>query len=273
MTRGVTGGRAGRAGWALAVLAALGLPAGACGTTPGTGPGTSPGTGTATGTATALQSGPAATPTPSAGSLVAGRYQPLWPFAEEKQARDWQESYRSGGHQPWHLDAERTALSFTQGFLGFTGVDQVVERTVTGADARVSVGVRGEGGGRPGIAAVVHLVRFGTGPDAPWEVVGTDDTTFSLTTPRYGALVSSPVKVGGTITGVDESIRVQVRSTGSARPLGESCCASAGGEDALWSATVTFQAAPGSTLTLVASTGGHVAEVERFAVTGVRVAP
>lgn len=79
--------------------------------------------------------------------------------------------------------------------------------------------------------------------------------------------------MGGTITGVDESIRVQVRSTGSARPLGESCCASAGGEDALWSATVTFQAAPGSTLTLVASTGGHVAEVERFAVTGVRVAP
>lgn len=36
---------------------------------------------------------------------------------------------------------------------------------------------------------------------------------------------------------------------------------------------MTFQAAPGSTLTLVASTGGHVAEVERFAVTGVRVAP
>ncbi|WP_211589388.1 hypothetical protein [Microbispora sp. H11081] len=215
---------------------------------------------------------PSVSPSLPAGSLVAGRYQPLWPFADEKQARDWQESYRSGGHQPWHLDPEQTALSFTQGFLGFEGVDQVVERTVTGAHARVSVGIRGEGGGRPGIAAVIHLVRFGTGTDAPWEVVGTDDTTFSLTTPRYGAVVSSPVKVGGRITGVDESIRVRVRGTGSAQPLGERCCVSAGGDGAPWSATVTFRAAPGRTLTIVASTGGHVAEVERFAVTGVRVA-
>ncbi|MEU7886621.1 hypothetical protein AB0B54_14050 [Microbispora bryophytorum] len=270
----MTDGRAGRARWASAVLAALGLLAGAC----GTGPETSQGTGRQSGAATVQRSSPVATaPTPStstssAGPLVAGRYQPLWPFADEKQARDWQESYRSGGHQPWHLDAERTALSFTQGFLGFTGVDQVVKRTVTGGDARVSVGIRGEGGGRPGIAAVIHLVRFGAGPDAPWEVVGTDDTTFSLTTPGYGAVVSSPVTVGGRITGVDESIRVDVRATGSARPLGERCCVPAGGDGVPWSATVTFRAAPGRTLTLVASTGGHVAKVERFAVTGVRVA-
>ncbi|MFC6074046.1 Gmad2 immunoglobulin-like domain-containing protein [Microbispora camponoti] len=265
----MTDGRAGRARWASAVLAALGLLAGACGTGPGTGTPTR----TVTGTVTVQRSSPAATaPTATGGSLVAGRYQPLWPFADEKQARDWQESYRSGGHQPWHLDAERTALSFTQGFLGFTGVDQVVKRTVTGGDARVSVGIRGEGGGRPGIAAVIHLVRFGAGPDAPWEVVGTDDTTFSLTTPGYGAVVSSPVRVGGRITGVDESIRVQVRATGSARPLGERCCVAAGGDGVPWSATVTFRAAPGRTLTLVASTGGHVAKVERFAVTGVRVA-
>ncbi|MEU7911215.1 hypothetical protein [Microbispora bryophytorum] len=274
---GVTDGRAGRARWASAVLAALGLLAGACGAGQGTGPGTSAETGRQSGAATVQRSSPAATaPTAtaisSAGSLVAGRYQPLWPFADEKQARDWQESYRSGGHQPWHLDAERTALSFTQGFLGFTGVDQVVKRTVTGGDARVSVGIRGEGGGRPGIAAVIHLVRFGAGPDAPWEVVGTDDTTFSLTTPGYGAVVSSPVRVGGRITGVDESIRVDVRAAGSARPLGERCCVAAGGDGVPWSATVTFRAAPGRTLTLVASTGGHVAKVERFAVTGVRVA-
>ncbi|GGO16658.1 hypothetical protein GCM10010116_33600 [Microbispora rosea subsp. aerata] len=251
------------------MLAALGLLAGACG--PGTGgPGAavpSAGVGAAT-----VPSGPAATPSPSAGSPVAGRYQPLWPFADEKQARDWQESYRSGGHQPWHLDAERTALAFTQGFLGFGGVDRVVERTVNGTHARVSVGVRGEGGGRPSVAAVIHLVRFGGGPDAPWEVVGTDDTTLSLTAPRYGASVSSPVTVGGRITGVDESIRVQVRATGSAAPLGEHCCVPAGGEDVPWSATVTFRADPGRTLTLVASTGGHLAEVERFAVTGVRAA-
>ncbi|MGW5263966.1 hypothetical protein ACWEQG_23600 [Microbispora sp. NPDC004025] len=276
----MTIGRAGRARrsgprWAFVVLAVSGLLAGAC----GTGPESARGRASAATPAPSVSppaspaASPLASPSASGGSLVAGRYQPLWPFADEEQVRNWQKSYRSGGHQPWHLDAAQTALSFTQGFLGFKGVDQVVERTVTGAHARVSVGIRGEGGGRPGIAAVIHLVRFGTGKDAPWEVVGTDDTTFSLTTPRYGALVSSPVKVGGRITGVDERIRVRVRAAGSAGPLGERCCVSAGGDNAPWSATVTFRAAPGRTLTVVASTGGHVAEVERFTVTGVRVAP
>ncbi|WP_327045639.1 hypothetical protein OG320_28765 [Microbispora sp. NBC_01189] len=201
---------------------------------------------------------------------MAGRYQPLWPFTDEKQVRDWQQSYRAGGHQPWHLDAGQTALAFTQGYLGFKGIDQLVDSKVDGVHARVSVGIRGEGGGRPGIAAVVHLVKFGTGTDAPWEVVGTDDTTFSLTTPRYGSSVSSPVKAGGKITGVDESIRVQARGAGRTSPLGERCCVSAGGENSPWSATLDFRAAPGQTITIVASTGGHIADVERFAVTGVR---
>jgi hypothetical protein len=34
---------------------------------------------------------------------------------------------------------------------------------------------------------------------------------------------------------------------------------------------VTFRAAPGQVITIAASAGGHVAAVQRFAVTGVRV--
>jgi len=37
-----------------------------------------------------------------------------------------------------------------------------------------------------------------------------------------------------------------------------------------WSASVTFRAEPGTVITIAASTGGHVAAVERFAVTGAR---
>ncbi|WP_208758957.1 hypothetical protein [Microbispora triticiradicis] len=271
------------------VLATLGfLAAAACGTGPGSSPAaesaatsaatsTGPSSGSSLAVPSAAVTGtPAPSPalaTPSGGPLVAGRYQPLWPFADETQVRDWQRSYRAGGHQPWHLDAGQTALAFTQGYLGFKGIDQLVDSTVDGAHARVSVGIRGEGGGRPGIASVIHLVRFGTGGDAPWEVVGTDDTTFSLTTPRYGSSVSSPVKVGGKITGVDESVRVQARGAGGTGPLGERCCVSAGGENRPWSTTLDFRAAPGRTVTIVASTGGHIADVERFAVTGVRTAP
>jgi hypothetical protein len=109
----------------------------------------------------------------------------------------------------------------------------------------------------------------GTGNDRPWEVVGTDDTDLTLTTPAYGSHVTSPVKVGGRITGVDESVRIQIRRASKGTPVGTSCCVSAGGERTPWSAQVTFTGTSGQVLTVAASTGGHLAEVERFAVTGV----
>lgn len=78
------------------------------------------------------------------------------------------------------------------------------------------------------------------------------------------------------ITGVDESIHVQVRDPAQPAPIADECCLPAGGEDTPWSTSVTFSTdptgSPTSTLTVVASTGGHVADVERFAVTGVRPA-
>lgn len=193
---------------------------------------------------------------------------PMWPFATLAQAEDWEGEFRSGGHQPWHLDAEQTALSFTRHYLGFEGLDRVTSRSVDGRQARIGVGLSGTES--TGTAAVVHLVRFGAGPDAPWEVVGTDDTTFSLTTPAYGATVSSPLKVGGRITGVDESVRVEVRQPSATAPLGTSCCTSAGGKGQPWRSSVSFAGGGGAVLTIVASTGGHLAEVERFTVTAVR---
>ncbi|TCO50362.1 hypothetical protein EV646_102436 [Kribbella antiqua] len=191
-------------------------------------------------------------------------YQPLWPFASVTAAEEWQRKYRDGGQQPWHLDADQTALSFTTGFLGFTELDTVVSRSIKGDDARISVG----SGSR--VAAVLHLVRIGQGTDAPWEVVGTSDTTLTVERPRYGASATSPITVGGRITGVDESIRIDVRQPSSESPLGSFCCIQAGGERQPWSAQVSFRGATDPALTVVASTGGHVQSVERFAVTAIR---
>jgi hypothetical protein len=87
--------------------------------------------------------------------------------------------------------------------------------------------------------------------------------------------VRSPATVGGRITGVDESIRVEVRQPSTARPLGADCCLSAGGTGSKgqpWQSSVSFTGAADPVLTIVASTGGHVAEVERFTVTAVRTA-
>ncbi|MFE2095193.1 hypothetical protein [Streptomyces sp. NPDC059460] len=211
------------------------------------------------------------TPAPggSAPPLGSGRLQPMWPFTTLAEARAWERDFHSGGHQPWHLDPDQTALSFTQGYLGFQGIGRVSAHTVRGPDARIGVGLSGPEGVM-GTAAVIHLVRYGTGPDAPWEVVGTDDTTFSLTMPGYGSIVRSPLLTGGRITGVDERIRIQVRQPSSAAPLGTACCTPAGGNGRHWKESVPFSGADDPVLTVVASTGGHIAEVERFTVTAVR---
>jgi hypothetical protein len=212
---------------------------------------------------------PTASPTPTA-SVTPFRYQPLWPFASTAAAAAWQRAYRDGGKQPWHLDAEQTALSFTTGFLGFTEVNKVVSRSVQGDDARIAVGYERSGGGSLAVAAELHLVRIGQGADAPWQVVGTVDTTLTLDRPRYGATVTSPLTASGLITGVDESIRLEVRQPSSTRPIGTSCCVPAGGTSRPWSAVVTFKGATDPALTLVASTGGHAQSVERFAITAIR---
>jgi hypothetical protein len=196
--------------------------------------------------------------------------QPLWPFATGAEVDVWRSANAEGGHQPWHLDPEETALHFTRDYLGFTELDVVTSRDVLGREAWIGVGSSGAAdGGGPFEAAVVHVVRWGAGDDAPWEVVGTRDTDLTLDVPRYGSAVTSPVTVGGTIEGVDESLRVQVRQLSSADPIGESCCVAAGNPRVTWETSVAYEGAIDHTLTIVVSTGGHRQEVERFAVTGV----
>ncbi|MEV6325289.1 hypothetical protein AB0M45_29525 [Nocardia sp. NPDC051787] len=85
-------------------------------------------------------------------------YQPLWPYATAEEAAAAQRALREG-HQPWRLDAGTVAQMFTRDYLGFQGVDQVVDVVTQGEHAWVSVGF-GHPAGAPAIAAVVHLARF-----------------------------------------------------------------------------------------------------------------
>jgi hypothetical protein len=205
---------------------------------------------------------------PTTTTAPAFSYQPLFPFQTPREVADWQQAFASGGHQPWHLDAGETALAFVR-FLGYTDVDRVLSTVNDTKGAHVSVGFVTEGS-NTGTAAVVHVVRYGAGQNVPWEVVGTDDTDFTLDTPAYGSVITSPVRVGGRITGVDESIRVHVQQLHSNGFLGESCCTPGGGEGSPWSTTVSFAAPTDPVLIISASTGGHLKSVERFAVTGVK---
>ncbi len=251
----------------LAAAAAAGVLAAGCGTAAGPPSASHPATPhtSAPASAPATTAAPSPTPTP-----VPFGYMPLFPFGNLAAVRAWQTSYASDGHQPWHLDADQTALAFTQGYLGFSKINKVAAHTISGGGARVTVGLTLPNG-QVNHAAIIHLVKFGSGKYAPWEVVGTDDTTLTLDIPAYGGTATSPVRIGGKITGVDESLRAAVHQLGSSSPVGSYCCQPAGGQATPWSLTVPFHAASGQVITIVAHTGGHVAAVERFAVTGVRV--
>lgn len=194
------------------------------------------------------------------------RYQPLWPFGSPADAVAWQRS--AGGSQPWRLDPELTALTFTWTQLGFDQLRTVTSRQVVGDEAWVGVGPGAPSGGT---AAVLHLAQIGAGAHRPWEVVGSRDTTLTLTTPAYGVVVrGSPLTVGGRITGVDESLVVQVRAP-DGTVLGTGPATPAGGSRTPWSVAVPLDLTRPGVATVVVATGGHVAEVERFALTAVRL--
>ena len=202
-----------------------------------------------------------------------GHYLPLYPFSSAAQVSQWQQQHQqSGATTPPspYASATQTAVSFAS-WLGFTGINTAVASVVTARSAHVTVGFHVSGSSSTVRSAIVHLVRWGSGAGAPWEVVGTDDTTLTVTAPAYGASSTAPATMGGAITGVDESIKVRARSLSSTSDLGSSCCSAAGGTQTPWSRTISFSAPSGTVVTLIAQTGGHVATVERFAVTGVTV--
>ncbi len=194
-------------------------------------------------------------------------YLPLWPFATAAQAEAWR---AAPAGQDWHADAAGTALRFARDFLGYNEIDRTTSIETDGDEAWVGVGALLPDD-RPRTAAVVHLARFGDAPDAPWEVVGTRDSILTLDRPAYGNTVGPVIDAGGTISGVDESLRLLVLQSTQAGPLGESCCVPAGGQQQPWSSRVGFAGAQPGTVVLSVSTGGHVADVESFAVTGLRV--
>jgi hypothetical protein len=202
--------------------------------------------------------------------MTASEHSKLWPFQTEDQVRAWQSHQRAAAGDPQHrLDAAATALEFTRGALGYTGVDRITSITAAGPEALVGVGWQPE----PGLdltVATLRLVRFGVGDRAPWVVTGTLDTS-AFSTPGYGTVVDSPVEVGGIISGADETLRVVVTGPGG-RILGTVGPLGLGGPDRPWRAGVTLAAAPpGALLAVAVSTGGHLGDVEWFAVTGVRL--
>jgi len=195
---------------------------------------------------------PLPTPTPNGQPFVGlpAGYLPLWPID-------------ASGHGQAAGNASETALTFTRQYLGLNEITMVTSSRYDDRGAHIGVGYRNPAG-QPATAAVLHLLQYAG--NGPWEVVGSDDTTFTLEQPAYGSSVSSPMTVGGHITGVDDYIRVIVRSQAHGAQ-GTGVGVPAGGQATPWHTTVPFTG--GGVWTVVAMTGGHVQSVERFAIQGV----
>lgn len=175
----------------------------------------------------------------------------------------------STGHSPWHADPAATALAFATGYLQYSDITTVTSRSVLGDQAHIGVGYRLPTGGMH-TAAVLHLVRYAAtvgDTAAAWEVVGSDDTTFSLERPAYGSAVGGVLTVGGHVTGVDENIVVAVRNQAGAVVSGAVPGIPAGGTHTPWQQQVPVSAS--GVLTVVAFTGGHLSQHEQFAIQGV----
>ena len=214
-----------------------------------------------------------ASPSPSTSNpSSAFRFTPLWPFASVSEAIAWQQDTGAGGHQPWRLSAGTTAVTFTRDFLGYTEIDRVTSSTVSGDQAWVGVGYPVPSSSKQQTAAVLHLARIGGGPlvTRPWEVVGSRDTDLTLTTPHYGSTVGTTFTVGGRITGVDESLVLQVVGLKGALYQADQGIP-AGGVRTPWRTTVTLDTPRSGIATVAVSTGGHLQGVERFAITAVKV--
>ena len=227
--------------------------------------------GSLSGTPTGASSSTIAAGSPSSVAsdpILSQGYVPLYPFKGVAEARAWERSYRQGGHQAWHLSASMTAQSFVA-FLRFTEIDQITSRSVRADGAHIGVGYRDPTNALR-TAAVLHLVRYGNDSLAPWEVVGSDDTTFTFDTPSYGSHARSPLRVGGRITGVDENVNLAVYQLFVQAPLGQTSHGTpAGGTAAPWSTTVSYSGARHDAALIVAAwTGGHLQRVERFAIDG-----
>lgn len=214
-----------------------------------------------------LGGGPPAAP--AIAEPVGTTYLPLWPFASQDEADRWLREDAAAEQSRWHADAADTALRFARDFLGFAEMDRTTQITEEADEAWVGVG-RTSPNGVPRTAATIHLARYGGAPDAPWEVVGTRDDVLKLSAPAYGSTMGTVIEAGGTITGVDESLHLQVRQSSHDTVLGDFCCVPAGGQERPWSATVSASPPRPGAVTLVVWSGGHVADVERFAVTGLR---
>jgi hypothetical protein len=181
------------------------------------------------------------TPTPSTPAVAKVTFPAtaFYPFTSQVAEQQW-EMQDGPTKQPWVLDPKLEAKMFVAAFLQQPGVDQDFGSHVSGRTANVTLGRTMHDGGRaiPVKVTTIQLARFGKA----WLVVGASDpnTELRLTTPRSGQTVTSPAVVSGPGYGVDENVRIDVRTVSGVARTGDRPTAAFGNGVPQWSVTVPF---------------------------------
>lgn len=174
----------------------------------------------------------------------------IWPFTSQAEVDAWQQQYAASGAQPWHLDPVQTATNFVDGFLGMTELDNVTASPLSGDTTEVSFGRTLPSESKKVVTVTAVLVqRYGSGPDAPWLVIGAGDSLLKVTAPAAGSTVASPLHVTGPGFGVDEALTAELRTSHGTAPL--ATAHTGAGSGGPWSADLTFAAPTDSTGALV----------------------
>ncbi len=132
-------------------------------------------------------------------------YPAIWPFTTQAQASAWVED---SGSMPWADNGLEVGRHFVREHLGFTQI--TVTQTCVSCDV-LALSVSGTSVGELvlGRVGAGFATGHGTRLFTVTDVRGTDLT---ITTPKAGASVTSPLGVGGRITGVDENVSLRLLS-------------------------------------------------------------
>jgi hypothetical protein len=124
----------------------------------------------------------------------------IWPFTAPDQLASWRSAY------PYAESSLDVGRHFVEDYLGLQGVE-VSQTCVSCAVLQLKVGGASVG--------EVTLVRVGVGfasghGTQVFTVVGVGGTDLTVTSPKAGALVTSPTAVTGRITGVHENVMLRL---------------------------------------------------------------
>lgn len=195
--------------------------------------------------------GPQVTPTPDASAstpsapVVAQPTFPssaFYPFTSAAAEKQWA-AQDGPSKQPWVTDPKLEAKMFVASFVQQAGVDQVVASHLGNRTATVTLGRTFHDGNTSRVVKVttVTLAHF----DKAWLVVGASDADgqLKLTDPKPGQTLISPAVVSGPGYGVDENVRVDIRTVSGVARTGTLPTVGFGNGVPQWSTTVPFSSA------------------------------